>query len=455
MGVVIVLLLAVTLGVTLSLLGSSQDNWELVAKQAEEQRILGEIRATLTASEHLADPSRRSRAAAEIRAPQRRIDALIAENRRAAHQDTDTVEDQRRLAAANRALGTTLVDAVERHGTPGAGAADAAYQRELQRFGDLLSAISAEEGEQVPRLAARARDSASEARLISTLAGVLAAVIVIGMVAYVSRLLRNVFAQIRDAGLSLAQSTFKLRAAAQDSAAATTQQSVAIAEVAATVDELSASASSIAASAQTSASAVEQTTTTTEEMREQVSTIAERSLELGRASQEIGDILTLLNEIAERTDLLALNAAIEAARAGEAGRGFTVVAGEVRKLAERSARSTDSIRSIIARVQDGTNATILATERGTKQAHAIAELMVSSNGELQHSLRATEQQQQAAEQAAAALSEIRGAAEQLSAEQEERLETSRAVEDLAQGLEQLLARYGINGNGRHASATAR
>ena len=84
------------------------------------------------------------------------------------------------------------------------------------------------------------------------------------------------------------------------------------------------------------------------DMQEQVEAISERSLTLGERSQKIGEVVELINEIAEQTNLLALNAAIEAARAGDAGRGFAVVASEVRKLAERSIRSTDSIREIIA-----------------------------------------------------------------------------------------------------------
>ncbi len=85
----------------------------------------------------------------------------------------------------------------------------------------------------------------------------------------------------------------------------------------------------------------------------------ERSLSLGERAQEIGEILELINEIAEQTNLLALNAAIEAARAGEAGRGFAVVASEVRKLAERSIKSTESIRQIIGR----------RSERGQRDDH--------------------------------------------------------------------------------------
>jgi methyl-accepting chemotaxis protein len=189
-----------------------------------------------------------------------------------------------------------------------------------------------------------------------------------------------------------------------------------------------------------------------EDMQSQVSAIAGRSLELGQGSQEIGQILELIDEIAERTNLLALNAAIEAARAGEAGRGFAVVAGEVRKLAERSVSSTESIREIVASVQDQTNATILATERGSKQASEVLELMRSTGEELEESLHATEQQKQAADQVALAMTEIRSAAEQLSAEQAQRLETTQRVEGLARDLGALLESHGVSmRNGRHAT----
>ncbi|HUZ83917.1 MAG TPA: methyl-accepting chemotaxis protein, partial [Gaiellales bacterium] len=120
-------------------------------------------------------------------------------------------------------------------------------------------------------------------------------------------------------------------------------------------------------------------------------------LSLGERAQKIGEILDLINDIAAQTNMLALNAAIEAARAGEAGKGFAVVAAEVRKLAERSLQSTESISTIIAAVQDETNATIMATEQGTSQAREVGELMTSTASMLEESILATQQQKSAAE----------------------------------------------------------
>jgi methyl-accepting chemotaxis protein len=178
-------------------------------------------------------------------------------------------------------------------------------------------------------------------------------------------------------------------------------------------------------------------------MQEQVEAISQRSLSLGERSQKIGEVLELINGIAEQTNLLALNAAIEAARAGEAGQGFAVVASEVRKLAERSIRSTDSIREIITAVQDETNATIMATEQGAKQAREVGELMHSTAEVLDESIRATDQQKEAASQVSSAMVEIRAAAEQLATQQQERVASAGRVEDLVGGLESLLQAHGL------------
>ena len=87
---------------------------------------------------------------------------------------------------------------------------------------------------------------------------------------------------------------------------------------------------------------------------------------LGESSQEIGAIIQVISDIAEQTNLLALNATIEAARAGEHGKGFAVVADEIRKLAERSSKATKEIAALIKRIQTETTDSVMAMEAGTK-----------------------------------------------------------------------------------------
>ena len=101
-------------------------------------------------------------------------------------------------------------------------------------------------------------------------------------------------------------------------------------------------------------------------IREQIQETSKRIKRLGESSQEIGEIVELISDITEQTNILALNAAIQAASAGEAGRGFTVVAEEVQRLAERSSEATKQIGSIVKTIQTDTNSAVAAMEKSTE-----------------------------------------------------------------------------------------
>jgi methyl-accepting chemotaxis protein len=245
--------------------------------------------------------------------------------------------------------------------------------------------------------------------------------------------------RLRSASGVLGEMASELRATSGTAAKSMNEQSAAIADTSATIEQLAAAAGSIAENVRSVAEAASRTGVTMRDMQEKVEAIAARALSLGERAQKIGEILELIDDIAGQTNLLALNAAIEAARAGEAGKGFAVVAAEVRKLAERSLRSTESISVIVAGVRDETNATIMATEQGTRQAREVGELMTSTATMLEESLLAAQQQKTAADQADAAILQIRQGADQLATDLAQRAATAERLEDLVDEIDAVLS----------------
>jgi methyl-accepting chemotaxis protein len=157
--------------------------------------------------------------------------------------------------------------------------------------------------------------------------------------------------------------------AAQISSAATLMQSVS-----SSMREMSEQASSSATMAAESiqaasrgTQAVRDTITGMDDMREQIQETSKRIKRLGESSQRIGDIVALIDDIAEQTNILSLNAAIQASMAGEAGRGFAVVSDEVQSLAERSTEATKKIAELVTTIQNDTNDAVLSMEKATQQ----------------------------------------------------------------------------------------
>lgn len=118
-------------------------------------------------------------------------------------------------------------------------------------------------------------------------------------------------------------------------------------------------------------------------LRQKIQMIAELILELSEHTQQIGSSISVVDDIAEQTNMLALNAAVEAARAGEHGKGFAVVAGEIRKLADESKQAITKITSLTSNIQYTTNSTVMATEEGSKEIETVVKdiNLVTSNSE--------------------------------------------------------------------------
>ncbi len=180
--------------------------------------------------------------------------------------------------------------------------------------------------------------------------------------------------QVASAAQETQSTAMHLADAAEHQAQEIAGASAAINEMAVSIDQVSSNASESTSVAERSvtiankgAEVVQATINGMDNIREQIQETSKRIKRLGESSQEIGDIISLINDIADQTNILSLNAAIQASMAGDAGRGFAVVADEVQRLAERSAAATKEIEALVKTIQNDTNEAVISMEHTTAE----------------------------------------------------------------------------------------
>ena len=283
--------------------------------------------------------------------------------------------------------------------------------------------------------------------------------------------LRNVTGEIKEGVNVLATSASEIMTSTSLVASGTAETATAMSQTSATVEEVkqtaqvsnqkarnvSDTAQKVVQVSQGGKKSVSDTIEGMTRIREQMESIAESTVRLSEQGQAIGEIIATVNDLAERSNLLAVNAAIEAAKAGEHGRGFVVVAQEIKALAEQSKQATAQVRTILSDIQQATNAAVMATEQGSKaveagvkQSNEAMEAIRTLSDSITESAQAatqiaasSHQQLIGMDQVALAMENIKQASAQNAASTKQTEATAHGLHELGQKLKQLVEHYEV------------
>jgi len=276
-----------------------------------------------------------------------------------------------------------------------------------------------------------------------------------------SKSLRQLVTEVAESAENVASAAVEIAGSSEEMTKGMGDQSRQITQVSSAIEEMSVSvlevarmstnaadnASKSGTLAQEGGKVVNQTIEGMQAISEAVSAGAASVTELGKRGEQIGQIIEVINDIADQTNLLALNAAIEAARAGEHGRGFAVVADEVRKLADRTTKATDEIAQSIKAIQTETGEAVQRMETGTEQVQSGVESATKAGESLQQIVNGAQEVATmiqsiaaAAEEQSAASGEVSAAVDSISKISSQAEETSKQANDAVGGLAERASR---------------
>lgn len=260
--------------------------------------------------------------------------------------------------------------------------------------------------------------------------------------------IRSMIERVSEAVVSVSSASAEISSSTEQMAAGAQEQTSQASEVAGSVEEMTktilensrnATATTETArqareAAQQGGKVVEETVVGMRRIASVVRKSAQTVQELGKSSDQIGEIISVIDDIADQTNLLALNAAIEAARAGEQGRGFAVVADEVRKLAERTTKATKEIAQMIKKIQEDTRGAVSSMEEGTQEVDSGIKLADQAGLALREIVEISQKVTDMVSQIAAASEEQSSASEIISKNVEA---ISAVTQQTAQGTQQI------------------
>ncbi len=343
---------------------------------------------------------------------------------RLAELSIDTPRQQARLAAIREAVRLKLAELSETIALRRSQGFDAALaiirtDRGKKFMDDIrvaLDQIIADENETLRQRIAEA-DRLAAITFETILGGMAFSFLLLAVVGFF--IMRSITLPVGRAVEALATSSAEILAGTTQQAAGMREHSAAVTETVSTVDEVlqtseqaAQRAVAVSESAQRAAEvglagrrAVDDSVAAMGAVKEQTASIAESILTLAEQAQAIGEIIAAVNDIGEQINLLALNAAIEAERAGEHGRGFSVVAAEVKALSEQSRKATTQVRTILGEIQKATNAAVIVTEQGGKSVNEAIKTVNEAGVTIRQLAEVIAQATQAAAQIAASSSQ--------------------------------------------------